>query len=217
MRALLAIREIPRPPPYSAVWSCASREFLSMHYCMEPARRLDREDWTRFGLVALGKEGSSVLKADTLAKRLRVSRGSFYWHFKDLADYHAAVLALWEEAAVDRPYAASIKPDEGASLADLDLLVEKAFTTSIGLEAAVFAWGKTYTPAADAFTSVNAKRFDLLCEIFLRAGQPLDGARSRAYLLLSAYLGRMHLQEIYPFGNSERSALVPILLSLEDC
>ena len=31
-----------------------------------------------------------------------VSRGSFYWHFADIAAYHAAILARWHEVAAEQ-------------------------------------------------------------------------------------------------------------------
>ena len=49
------------------------------------------------GLVsgALAADGFTALKAEPLAKAMGVSRGSFYWHFKDRAELHAAMLVQW--------------------------------------------------------------------------------------------------------------------------
>ena len=49
--------------------------------------RLSREEWLSRALEALAKEGGGVLTIDALARRLGVSRGSFYWHFKDRNDF----------------------------------------------------------------------------------------------------------------------------------
>jgi len=58
--------------------------------------RLTKDDWVQFGLTILKTEGYSQLKAGTLAKRLKVSRGSFYWHFQDLSAFHAELIAQWQ-------------------------------------------------------------------------------------------------------------------------
>ena len=64
--------------------------------------QLSAKDWIDQGLKALANSGFTALKADPLAKALRVSRGSFYWHFADIAAFHAAVLARWHEVAAEQ-------------------------------------------------------------------------------------------------------------------
>jgi len=33
-----------------------------------------------------------------MATKLKVSRGSFYWHFRDIADFRAQLLRRWQGA-----------------------------------------------------------------------------------------------------------------------
>jgi len=187
----------------------------SIHQCMEKTRRLQKSDWLKAGIEALGQKGSSALKADVLAKKLGVSRGSFYWHFKDLSGYHAALLNEWEASAVDRPYAFSVSLG-GADVATvLDYLVEQAFTAPIALESAVFSWAKDLPDAARSVERVNQKRFRLLSQLMTDLGFDQEAAGLRAYLLLSAYLGRMHLESIHPVPREGRGALVSLLARLE--
>ena len=63
--------------------------------------QLSAKDWVDEGLKALASRGFTALKAEPLAKALRVSRGSFYWHFADIAAFHAAILARWHEVAAE--------------------------------------------------------------------------------------------------------------------
>lgn len=60
-------------------------------------QRLSRDEWLARALEALAKEGSSVLTVDALVKRLGVSRGSFYWHFKDRTDFIRQLVEYWSE------------------------------------------------------------------------------------------------------------------------
>lgn len=64
--------------------------------------QLSATDWLDAGLKALAASGVAALKADPLAKALGVSRGSFYWHFRDVEAYHTAVLARWRDIATER-------------------------------------------------------------------------------------------------------------------
>src|SRR5581483_12149486 len=74
---------------YSAVWNCPMSE------------RLTAQDWIDFALKTLARQGAEALKADVLARKLGVSRGSFYWHFSALGDFHARLIARWREIATE--------------------------------------------------------------------------------------------------------------------
>src|SRR5208283_1488982 len=73
---------------YSSVWNM-------------PGSRLGPTEWVNAGLNALARFGFAALKADTLANRLHVSRGSFYWHFPHVSAFHAAILRRWREIALE--------------------------------------------------------------------------------------------------------------------
>ena len=64
--------------------------------------QLSAKDWVDQGLKALARRGFTALKAEPLAKAMGVSRGSFYWHFADIAAFHAAILAHWREVAAEQ-------------------------------------------------------------------------------------------------------------------
>ena len=61
--------------------------------------RLTRSAWLDHGLRTLARQGADALKVGPLATALNVSRGSFYWHFKDIADFRTQLLQSWQELA----------------------------------------------------------------------------------------------------------------------
>lgn len=63
---------------------------------MAKADSLTRMDWILAATAALGQSGVDSVRVEALARRLKTSKGSFYWHFKDRPDLLEAVLALWE-------------------------------------------------------------------------------------------------------------------------
>jgi AcrR family transcriptional regulator len=73
--------------------------------------RLTKSDWIRHGLATLAKDGANALKVGPMADGLKVSRGSFYWHFEDIADFRAQLLQSWQEQACDRVIETS-KPED---------------------------------------------------------------------------------------------------------
>jgi len=58
---------------------------------------LSREDWVRAAVLLVAKEGVPALAVELLAQRLGVTKGSFYWHFKNRDDLVHAVLEAWEQ------------------------------------------------------------------------------------------------------------------------
>ena len=57
--------------------------------------RLSRATWLQQSLEVLRDEGIQGVKINRLASDLGVTKGSFYWHFKDLADLRQALLEYW--------------------------------------------------------------------------------------------------------------------------
>ena len=66
------------------------------------SRRLGKLDWIKHGLVTLARDGPNALRVEAMAKKLRVSRGSFYWHFRDIKDFRSQLLRSWEDRSTDQ-------------------------------------------------------------------------------------------------------------------
>ena len=62
-----------------------------------PHTKATRLDWLLAAREVMLAEGVDRVKVMTLAKRLEISRASFYWYFKDKADLLDAVLERWRE------------------------------------------------------------------------------------------------------------------------
>jgi AcrR family transcriptional regulator len=60
---------------------------------------LTASDWAEAALQLIAEKGLSALTVSTLAARLGVTKGSFYWHFKGRPELLAAALAQWEQRA----------------------------------------------------------------------------------------------------------------------
>src|SRR5579862_4236493 len=58
-------------------------------------RPLGREIWLDTARRALIEEGTAGIEINKLAKRLRSSRGGFYWFFKDRAQLLRELLDYW--------------------------------------------------------------------------------------------------------------------------
>jgi AcrR family transcriptional regulator len=52
-------------------------------------------------LGILAEEGITALEIDRICSRLDVTKGSFYWHFTDIAGYRAMLIEAWGELRDD--------------------------------------------------------------------------------------------------------------------
>jgi AcrR family transcriptional regulator len=150
-----------------------------------PDNRLGPAEWVNAGLKALAKSGFSALKADTLAKKLGVSRGSFYWHFADVSAYHEAILQRWREVALE-----NIIEELDRSTDDrLETLLRRAFAGGTGMERAVRAWATADARAAAAVQAVDVERIRYLRKLVVEAGVHPSVAETRARIMNWIYLG----------------------------
>jgi AcrR family transcriptional regulator len=151
------------------------------------ADQLSAEDWLDLGLKTLAKSGFTALKAEPLAKAMGVSRGSFYWHFKDIGAYHAAILQHWREVAAEQIIAdleASSKHDN-----PLLALLRRTFSSKLALENAVRSWATLDPMARAAVQATDRRRLSYVETLFERSGVSPGVARSRAQIFYWAFLG----------------------------
>lgn len=158
--------------------------------------RLSRSDWIDHGLRTLAADGARSLQVSPMASSLKVSRGSFYWHFRDIADFRAQVLKRWNERTTERVIESlelrEAEPDR------LRSLMHQAFSDTsesfsdderqVG-DDRVRAWALEEPEVAVAIAAIDLRRIVYIAELLEKAGVPSRPARSRAAFLYSAYLG----------------------------
>jgi AcrR family transcriptional regulator len=174
------------------------------------ADQLSAQDWIDQGIKALIRSGFTALKAEPLAKAMGVSRGSFYWHFKDIGAFHAAILKHWREVAAEQVIAnleASSKDDD-----PLRLLLRRTFSSRLALENAVRTWATVDPMARAAVQATDRRRLSYVQSLFERSGVPPGAARSRAQIFYWAFLG--FAQSDKPLPKARQDALLDELIRL---
>lgn len=147
--------------------------------------QLTADDWIQQGLKALAKSGFTALKADPLARAMGVSRGSFYWHFADLAAFHAAVLKRWREIAAEQ----IIADVEAADDEPLKALLRRSFGARLDLERAVRNWAAFDAAAQGAVRAIDRRRIDYIEQLLTKRGLAPATAQARAQILYWTFLG----------------------------
>lgn len=151
------------------------------------SERLTKSDWIRHGLLTLARSGPGALKVGPMADRLKVSRGSFYWHFKDIGDFRTQLLEGWRAASTEQ----IIDDLDGVPGPDrLRRLVGRAFGSAMLLERAVRAWAGEDREVARVVATVDDRRVGHIATLLVSAGIEADHATQRATFLYWAFLGQ---------------------------
>lgn len=134
-------------------------------YMANKKQRLGRQEWINAGFRALAIKGPEGLRVEPIARELKATKGSFYWHFKDLPELQASMLSYWEEAATHRIIERLEALPRGLPrLAALVHAVNMPHDAQggAGAEAALRAWGRSFAPAREAVARVDAQRLAFL-------------------------------------------------------
>ncbi|GKQ53987.1 TetR/AcrR family transcriptional regulator [Bradyrhizobium sp. Ce-3] len=158
--------------------------------------QLSARDWLDQGLKTLARRGFTALKAEPLAKAMGVSRGSFYWHFADIAAYRAAILTHWREVAAEQVIAElETIPRGGEALA---LLLRRAFSARLALERAVRSWAIADAAVRAAVLEVDQRRIGYIETLLRQDGFEDDVARGRAQIFYWAFIGYALSEQALP-------------------
>jgi AcrR family transcriptional regulator len=151
------------------------------------SEQLSAKDWLDQGLKVLASRGFTALKAEPMAKAMGVSRGSFYWHFADVAAFHAELLKHWRDVAAEQVIT-GVEASAGAEPA-IAVLLRRSFTIKATLERAVRSWAATDAVAQQAVQAIDKRRLGYVQSLLAAEGLPPDIAMARAQVLYWAFLG----------------------------
>ena len=152
-------------------------------------QRLSVDDWVAAALDLIGEEGLPAVKIDRLAQRLGVTKGSFYWHFDDLASFLSAVADEWcrdrRELRKFLDGIGELPPRER-----LTTLVELVNDLRYWrLERASREWARTNRRVRDTIARSDRWILDAERDAFAELGFPPGEAEMRANALFYAGMG----------------------------
>ena len=173
-------------------------------------QKLSAEDWIKAGLKTLAQDGFPALKAEVIARRLNVSRGSFYWHFADIAAFEHAVMERWRDVMAE----AIIRDLENVRPARerLPRLLRLAFAAGTALEIAMRAWAASDARARAVVGAVDKRRLSYIEKILSDSGVAAEHNAPRSQIIYWTYLG--FALSAKPIGGKARQRLIDQLTQL---
>lgn len=159
--------------------------------------RLGRQDWIGEALRVLGVEGLEAVRIEPLAKRLGVTKGSFYHHFADREELLVGLLDTWLQQAtllvIELVNQHSRRPEERLRRL-LQMVIDPASCDAFGLvEVGIREWARRDRRARSALETMDATRVAYIADRLLALGCEANEAEDRSFLIYSYILGEAQI------------------------
>ena len=150
--------------------------------------KLTRQDWINQGLKTLSEAGVGAVRIEPLAKLMGVTKGSFYWHFKNRDELLAAILQEWVDCQTNS-IIERVETLGGDAKTKLLYLFELAVQDDGLVENAIRAWATGDSRITAVLTDVDQRRLDYTRNLFLQVGFAPFEAMVRARMVYYALVG----------------------------
>jgi AcrR family transcriptional regulator len=161
---------------------------------------LGRKDWIEAAIAMLAEDNVEALRVDTLAEKLGVTKGSFYWHFKGREDLLFAVLDEWR-LRMTSEVQSLIFDRSGTPWEQLERLLRIAISARQDVPGGPFEitlrdWARRDAKVAEVVRSVDAARIAFAAQLYREAGLSEQDAQDYAEAHMAVVIGiRMTLAD----------------------
>lgn len=155
--------------------------------------RLNRQRWLSAGLQALANDGPDGLRIMPIAEQLGVTKGSFYWHFKNLEDYRAAVLEEWERCYTQEAIE-YLEKDNADPATKLRTWITGAAYADFKLDRAIRSWSLSNPAVREVRARVDQDRIHYLTRLLRAVGWSKDEAVTLGQWTYCAWVGYAALE-----------------------
>ena len=134
------------------------------------AHRYTRTEWLAKALDLLARKRGAKPHIETLCRELKVTRGSFYWHFRSRAEFVRALVDYWDwaftQSVVEQHRGVQGSPEDRL-FSLMNLLREGRLGR---YDAAIRSWATQERGLAERIASVDESRLAYLRSIFKEMG-----------------------------------------------
>ena len=154
--------------------------------------RLSAQDWEQGALELIAEQGVGALAVEALARRLGVTKGSFYWHFRNRDALLHAALERWEEHD-EAEVLAKIEPIDDPRERLRELFHRVAREVQSHRIYAALLKALDHPAVLPLMTRVSQRRMQFLTDAYLQTSMPPKEALNRARLAYAAFVGFLQL------------------------
>jgi AcrR family transcriptional regulator len=155
--------------------------------------QLGRDEWIAGATELMSDRGIDGLRVEVLAKALGVTKGSFYWHFKDRQDLLAGVLQVWRDGRI-RDIEKQTSASPGQERKQLQHLIEVYSAArsrkGMAIELALRDWARRDADAARIVEEVDHYRLECTRRLYRACGFDEQEAKARSLMLYAYVFGQ---------------------------
>lgn len=175
--------------------------------CPVATVRTPRGEWVDAALKALAAGGPGAVRIEALAASLGVSKGGFYWHFKDRRALLEEMLDTWERVVVE-DVIALLESQPADPQAKLQQLFELAQSVDIEVELALRDWSRRDGEVAERVRRIDNRRMEYLRSLFGQICPEGDDVEARSMLSFSLFIGSYFIAAQH--GDKTRSEVLQL-------
>lgn len=123
--------------------------------------QLTKEDWIKAGLNQLAEVGIHKVRIETLAKTMKISKGSFYHYFPDHKELLDSMLDYWENYATKR-LVHSMEQENSS----LEQLLHISISKDKKIEIGVYDWAKYDPIVASRLVTIEEQRIKCIANLY---------------------------------------------------
>ncbi len=153
--------------------------------------RLTKDDWIKEGFKILSEFAQNKLRILYLCQRLKVTRGSFYHHFKSIEEYITALMETWQEdntLKLIRHSNVSNDPNE-----KMQILTKEIAMSDQRVEAAIRSWSYYHPIVKQKLQKVDEIRVAFLQSVFEQLGFEKELAYKKGMIDYAILIGMQQL------------------------
>ena len=151
-------------------------------------RRVSKRDWLQAALKLLQVGGIEAVRVERLAAELEVNKSGFYYHFRDRADLHAALLEYWLELDAAPIAHAYGDPDVGPAEM-LRMIAEVVDREDLSrYDSAIRQWARQDPRVRRVWRTEMKRRLQIVRGLFAALGFTGDDLEMRTRVFIAYHL-----------------------------
>lgn len=157
-------------------------------------KSLSAEDWEEAALSVIAHQGVAAVAIEPLARQLGVTKGSFYWHFKNRLDLVKAALKRWRQKDLEI-IERDIVPIENPKERLLTWFKLSAEPMQSHLVYSTLLADRSLDIISKILKEVTVERMAYLQQSYREMGYTPKQARSQSLMAYSVYVGFLHMSK----------------------
>lgn len=153
--------------------------------------RLSPNDWVIAGINQLKEFGPQGISGEQIARRLDVTRGSFYHHFSSMEQFISLLIKHWETTQTLEVVAKAHEKTNSIE-EQMTSLMESAWSSDAELEIAMRQWAFTNDQVRSSVENADRMRLSFIQAIYSKLVKDEKQGKKLGKLAYYGLLGALH-------------------------